>query len=77
MFAPWNYNEPDGSWMVDLIWGDPLTRLMSNDVGANAPYATQYVPPSPSPQGLSQGFSADRTTRRTATPEAASTGPAC
>jgi hypothetical protein len=43
MLAPWNCNEPDGSWMVDLIWGNPLMRLMSNGAGANAPYATQYV----------------------------------
>lgn len=43
MFVPDHYRAPDGSWLVDLIRGNPLAQLVSNGPGAQGPYAT-HVP---------------------------------
>jgi transcriptional regulator len=43
MFVPRHYREPDGSWIVNLVRGNPLAILVSSGAGANAPYAT-HVP---------------------------------
>lgn len=43
MFVPCQYREPDGSWTVDLVRGNPLAQLVSNGAAAEGPYAT-HVP---------------------------------
>jgi transcriptional regulator len=43
VFVPRHYREPDGSWIVNLVGGNPLATLVSNGEGASAPYAT-HVP---------------------------------
>ncbi|MET9497733.1 FMN-binding negative transcriptional regulator [Streptomyces sp. NPDC006552] len=40
MFVPSFYREPDNSWMVDLIRGNPLALAVSNGRPEEGPYAT-------------------------------------
>jgi transcriptional regulator len=40
MFVPSFYREPDSSWMVDLIRGDPLALAVANGSPENGPFAT-------------------------------------
>ncbi|MFE6848156.1 FMN-binding negative transcriptional regulator [Streptomyces sp. NPDC057686] len=40
MFVPSNYREPDSSWMVDLIRGNPLALAVANGSPENGPFAT-------------------------------------
>lgn len=48
MFVPCGYREPDGSWLVDLIRGNPLALLATNG-GTNGPFAT-HLPVIPDPR---------------------------
>ncbi|MGW1728812.1 FMN-binding negative transcriptional regulator [Streptomyces sp. NPDC002306] len=50
MFVPLPYREPDGSWMADLIRGNPLALLVSNGTDADGPFAT-HLPVIPDPDG--------------------------
>ncbi len=43
MFVPDHYREPDGSWLVDLVRGNPLAQLVSNGPATEGPHAT-HVP---------------------------------
>lgn len=49
MYVPPPYREPDGSWMADLIRGNPLALLVSNGTDAEGPFAT-HLPVIPDPQ---------------------------
>jgi transcriptional regulator len=40
MFVPSQYREPDVSWMVDLMRGNPMALLTSNGTPADGPLAT-------------------------------------
>lgn len=40
MFVPSNYREPDSSWMVDLIRGNPLALAVANGSPEDGPFAT-------------------------------------
>ncbi|MCX4633267.1 MULTISPECIES: FMN-binding negative transcriptional regulator [unclassified Streptomyces] len=40
MFVPSSYREPDSSWMVDLIRGNPLALAVANGSPENGPFAT-------------------------------------
>ncbi|MFJ9041488.1 FMN-binding negative transcriptional regulator [Streptomyces sp. NPDC102406] len=40
MFVPSFYREPDSSWMVDLIRGNPLALAVSNGAAEDGPFAT-------------------------------------
>ncbi|CAM5330202.1 FMN-binding negative transcriptional regulator [Streptomyces abikoensis] len=40
MFVPSHYREPDGSWMVDIVRGNPLALMMSSGAAGEPPYAT-------------------------------------
>lgn len=40
MFVPSHYREPDVSWMVDLMRGNPLALMASNGTPADGPFAT-------------------------------------
>ncbi|MEV5873270.1 FMN-binding negative transcriptional regulator [Streptomyces sp. NPDC052101] len=40
MFVPSHYREPDASWMVDLMRGNPLALMASNGAPADGPFAT-------------------------------------
>ncbi|PWI07877.1 transcriptional regulator [Streptomyces sp. NWU339] len=40
MFVPDFYREPDGSWMVDLIRGNPLALAVTNGSPEDGPFAT-------------------------------------
>src|SRR2546423_223468 len=48
MFVPRPYREPNGSWMVDLIRGNPLALLVTNG-GVSGPFAT-HLPAIPDPR---------------------------
>ncbi len=43
MYVPAQFREPDGSWIVDLIRGNPLAQLISNGADGSAPRVT-HVP---------------------------------
>ncbi|NBM14266.1 FMN-binding negative transcriptional regulator [Streptomyces sp. GC420] len=49
MFVPSQYREPDVSWMVDLMRGNPLALMVSNGTPADGPYAT-HLPVITDPQ---------------------------
>ncbi|KOG32623.1 FMN-binding negative transcriptional regulator [Streptomyces resistomycificus] len=57
MFVPPPYREPDGSWMADLIRGNPLALLVGNGPDADGPFAT-HLPVIPDPEA-SGAWSAD------------------
>ncbi|MDU0302844.1 FMN-binding negative transcriptional regulator [Streptomyces sp. PAL114] len=40
MFVPSFYREPDNSWMVDLVRGNPLALAVSNGSPEDGPFAT-------------------------------------
>ncbi|MFF3862563.1 FMN-binding negative transcriptional regulator [Streptomyces sp. NPDC002209] len=40
MFVPSSYREPDSSWMVDLIRGNPLALAVANGSPEDGPFAT-------------------------------------
>ncbi|MGQ4430892.1 FMN-binding negative transcriptional regulator [Streptomyces sp. SAS_260] len=40
MFVPAHYREPDVSWMVDLMRGNPLALMASNGSATEGPFAT-------------------------------------
>ncbi|MFH7596861.1 FMN-binding negative transcriptional regulator [Streptomyces racemochromogenes] len=40
MFVPSFYREPDSSWMVDLIRGNPMALAVANGSPEDGPYAT-------------------------------------
>ncbi|MEU6381099.1 FMN-binding negative transcriptional regulator [Streptomyces sp. NPDC046909] len=40
MFVPGFYREPESSWMVDLIRGNPLALAVANGSAENGPFAT-------------------------------------
>ncbi|MFE0605839.1 FMN-binding negative transcriptional regulator [Streptomyces sp. NPDC058892] len=40
MFVPSFYREPDSSWMVDLIRGNPLALAVANGTPQDGPFAT-------------------------------------
>jgi transcriptional regulator len=40
MFVPGIYRQPDRSWMVDVIAGNPLALMTSNGAAGDAPFAT-------------------------------------
>jgi transcriptional regulator len=40
MFVPKFYREPESSWMVDLIRGNPLALAVTNGTAENGPFAT-------------------------------------
>lgn len=48
MFVPSHYREPDSSWMVDIIRGNPLALMMSNGAAGEPPFAT-HLPVIPDP----------------------------
>lgn len=60
MFVPSNYREPDVSWMVDLMRGNPLALMASNGTPTDGPFAT-HLPVITDPQweGLPAGNLAD------------------
>ncbi|ANP50072.1 transcriptional regulator [Streptomyces griseochromogenes] len=49
MFVPSHYREPDVSWMVDLMRGNPLALMASNGTPADGPFAT-HLPVITDPQ---------------------------
>lgn len=57
MFVPRHYEEPDRSWLVDLIRDNPLALLVTNGDDANGPFAT-HLPAIPDP-GMTDEWSAD------------------
>ncbi|MFL5997085.1 MAG: FMN-binding negative transcriptional regulator [Streptomyces sp.] len=48
MFVPAPYRRPDGSWMTDLLTGNPLALMTSNGPFGHDPYAT-HLPVIPDP----------------------------
>ena len=40
MFVPSQYRQPDSSWMLELICGNPLAMLVSNGGQDEPPFAT-------------------------------------
>ncbi|OON71555.1 FMN-binding negative transcriptional regulator [Streptomyces tsukubensis] len=48
MFVPSHYREPDGSWMIDLIRGNPMALMAINGSSAEGPFAT-HLPVIPDP----------------------------
>lgn len=40
MFVPSDYREPDVSWMIDLMRGNPLALMVSNGTSTDGPFAT-------------------------------------
>ncbi|MFF8919308.1 FMN-binding negative transcriptional regulator [Streptomyces sp. NPDC015032] len=40
MFVPGQYRQPDGSWIVDLLRGNPLALFVTNGSTTDGPYAT-------------------------------------
>jgi transcriptional regulator len=48
MFVPSQYREPDGSWMVELLHGNPLALLVTNGGAGDVPFAT-HLPVIPDP----------------------------
>ncbi|KJY37850.1 FMN-binding negative transcriptional regulator [Streptomyces katrae] len=54
MFVPSFYREPDGSWMVDLVRGNPMALAVSNGAPEDGPFATHL------PVIFDPGASADR-----------------
>ncbi len=40
MYVPSHYRQPDVSWMVDLMRGNPLALMASNGAPADGPFAT-------------------------------------
>ncbi|MGC0418802.1 FMN-binding negative transcriptional regulator [Embleya sp. AB8] len=53
MFVPPQYREPDGSWMVELIRGNPLALLVLNGSPEDGPFAT-HLPVIPDPQASAE-----------------------
>ncbi|NGN67715.1 FMN-binding negative transcriptional regulator [Streptomyces sp. A7024] len=49
MFVPSPYREPDGTWMADLVRGNPLALMVSNGSADTGPYAT-HLPVIAAPQ---------------------------
>ncbi|NGO71692.1 FMN-binding negative transcriptional regulator [Streptomyces boncukensis] len=49
MFVPSHYREPDSSWMVDLIRGNPLALAVRNGGADDGPFAT-HLPVIPDPR---------------------------
>ncbi|RAG85069.1 FMN-binding negative transcriptional regulator [Streptacidiphilus pinicola] len=49
MYVPQPYREPEGSWMSELVRGNPLALMVSNGAEGSAPFAT-HLPVIPSPQ---------------------------
>ncbi|MEV0558606.1 FMN-binding negative transcriptional regulator [Streptomyces sp. NPDC050597] len=49
MFVPSQYREPDVSWMVDLMRGNPLALMASNGTPSDGPFAT-HLPVITDPQ---------------------------
>ncbi|MFF7934459.1 FMN-binding negative transcriptional regulator [Streptomyces sp. NPDC007940] len=49
MFVPSDYREPDVSWMVDLMRGNPLALMVSNGTPTDGPCAT-HLPVITDPQ---------------------------
>jgi predicted FMN-binding regulatory protein PaiB len=50
MFVPSVYRQPDESWSVDLVLGNPLATLVTNGRAGAAPFAT-HLPIIPDPDG--------------------------
>ncbi|MCT7354676.1 FMN-binding negative transcriptional regulator [Streptomyces sp. 15-116A] len=48
MFVPAPYRRPDGSWMTDLLTGNPLALMTSSGPAGAEPYAT-HLPVIPDP----------------------------
>ncbi|MEU2084737.1 FMN-binding negative transcriptional regulator [Streptomyces albus] len=48
MFVPRPYREPEGSWMADLVQGNPLALLVTNGTEVSGPFAT-HLPVIPDP----------------------------
>ncbi|MEV6908772.1 FMN-binding negative transcriptional regulator [Amycolatopsis sp. NPDC051071] len=49
MFVPHHYREPNGTWMVDVLRGNPLALMLSNGPGDGEPFAT-HLPVIPDPE---------------------------
>ncbi len=49
MFVPHHYREPNGTWMVDVLRGNPLALMLSNGPEDGEPFAT-HLPVIPDPE---------------------------
>jgi transcriptional regulator len=49
MFVPHHYREPNGTWMVDVLRGNPLALMVSNGAEDAEPFAT-HLPVIPDPE---------------------------